>query len=63
MVHSCGRPLDHALGIHEVSHACQGLKVKEPTYIMNTTARGYTFTLRVVSVDDELRDLDLTKLP
>jgi hypothetical protein len=30
---------------------------------MNATARGYTFTPRVMSVNDELTDVNLTALP
>jgi hypothetical protein len=33
------------------------------TYLLNAQARGYTFTPRVVSVNDELTDVNLTALP
>lgn len=32
------------------------------TYLLNAQARGYTFTPRVLAVNDELTDLDLTAL-
>ena len=33
------------------------------TYLLNASARGYTFAPRVVSVNDELTDINLTALP
>ena len=33
------------------------------TYLVGAQARGYTFTPRVITVNDQLTDLDLTALP
>jgi hypothetical protein len=50
--------ISNAFGYYRFSEVQSG-----GTYIMNATARGYTFTPRVMSVNDELTDVNLTALP
>jgi hypothetical protein len=50
--------LTNAFGYYNFSEVQSG-----STYILQAGARGYTFTPRVVSVNDQLSDVNLTALP